>query len=117
MLPVFGTRLVIVFVKPRSDCCGVSLTLSMLLASFASGWSECEIVAVLVSMLGLATVATICSVCGGPIATVPTVHTPVPLLYVPCDGVADAKDTPTGSVSCTVTFVAMSGPAFDNVTV
>ena len=48
-----------------------------------------------------------------PFATVPSEHVTVPLAceQVPCDGVADLYVTPLGSVSVTVTPVALEGPA------
>ena len=48
-----------------------------------------------------------------PLAIVPSAHVTVPLdsAHVPWDGVADPNVTPAGSVSVTVTPVALDGPA------
>ena len=48
-----------------------------------------------------------------PFAIVPSEHVTVPLdcEHVPCEGVAELKVTPAGSVSVTVTPVALDGPA------
>jgi hypothetical protein len=67
--------------------------------------------------LGELTVAVIASVCGVPATTVPIVQSPLLELKLPWLGVADTNDTPPGSESCTVTFVAASGPASNTVTV
>src|SRR5947208_2469026 len=52
-----------------------------------------------------------------PPASVPTLHTPVPLLYEPRLGVAVTNCRPVGSRSLTVTLVAVSGPRSLRVTV
>ena len=68
-------------------------------------------------LVGVLTVAMINNVGFAPLATVPTVHTPVALSYAPCEGVADTKVMPAGNVSVTETLVAESGPALLTVTV
>src|SRR6266446_22370 len=67
-------------------------------------------VAVLVPGFGLVTWASKVKVRAKAV-TVPTVHRPVPLLYVPWLGVAETKAKPAGRASCTVTLVAELGPA------
>src|SRR5262245_6636585 len=57
------------------------------------------------------TVATIWSVALPPLRIVPTVQTPVVLLYAPWLGVAVTSVSPAGKRSLTATFVAVSGPA------
>src|SRR5262245_50387807 len=51
------------------------------------------------------------------LASVPTVQTPVALLYVPRLGVARMNVSPAGRRSLTVTFVAVFGPWFVRVSV
>ena len=51
------------------------------------------------------------SVALAPLLIVPTVHTPVPLLYVPWLGLEETKVRPAGSESATVTLRASLGPA------
>ena len=75
--PTLGVGLLTVLVNARSACCGVSVTLAVLLPGLGSNWSAWLIVAVLVCGSGLTTVAWISSVWGVPTLTVPTVHTPV----------------------------------------
>src|SRR5262249_58704730 len=58
------------------------------------------------------TVTTIATVASAPLAIEPSGHVTTPELsaHVPCDGVADTNETPSGSVSETRTFAAVSGP-------
>src|SRR5437764_1334736 len=57
------------------------------------------------------------SVCGPAVVTVPTLHAPVPAMYVPWLGVAETNVRPAGNRSWTTTFVAESGPLLVRVTV
>ena len=58
------------------------------------------------------------SVADAPFASVPTVHTWVPPLYVvPALGVVTTLVKPAGTLSVTATFVAVAGPLFVIVTV
>ena len=82
----------------------------MLLAATGSNWSEWLIVAVFVTGFGLTTVPLKASVGGADVVTVPTVQSPVALLYVPWLGTADTNDTPAGRRSLTCTPVAVFGP-------
>ncbi len=52
-----------------------------------------------------------------PLATVPSWHVTTPLVWehVPCDGVAESKIIPAGSVSVTTVPVAARGPALPTV--
>ena len=50
-------------------------------------------------------------------STVPTSQTPVPSVYVPWLGKADTNSRPDGSLSRTVTPVAVSAPRFESVIV
>ena len=52
-----------------------------------------------------------------PLPTVPSWHVTVPLVceQVPCDGVAESKIIPAGSVSVTTVPVAARGPALPTV--
>ena len=116
--PTFGVGLSMVLVSDRSATCGVIVTLlwsssvAMPLLGVESGsrWSEAEIWAVLVTATEVPTEAVICRLALAPPASVPTVHTPVPLSYTPA-GVALTNVRPWGSWSVTLTFVAELGPA------
>src|SRR5262245_15472345 len=72
---------------------------------------------VLVCGVALTTLARICRVWGVAVFTVPTVHTPVPLSYVPWLGVADTNVKPAGSRSLSSTLVAAFGPSSRTVPV
>ena len=52
-------------------------------------------------------------------ASVSSAHVTVPLdsVQVPCEGVAESKVTPPGSVSVKLTAVAVAGPEFWTVSV
>ena len=63
------------------------------------------------------TVATIDKVALAPLAKLPIAQTPVPLVYVPVDGVELTKVYPAGSWSVTDTPVAALGPALLAVSV
>ncbi len=116
--PTLGVGLSIVLASDRSATWGVSVTLAwsssvaMLLLGVESGsrWAEAETWAVLVIAAELPTLVVICRVVLAPLATVPTVQTPVVLLYTPA-GEALTNDSPCGSKSVTVTPVAVLGPA------
>src|SRR5262245_54020042 len=108
--PTLGLGWSTVFISCRSACCGVSVALAVLLPVLGSGWSLWLIVAVLVAVAALATVAVRVRVCGVPGLTVPAVQTPVVLLYVPWLGLAETKVSPAGSRSVTCTPVAVDGP-------
>ena len=56
------------------------MALAELLAVSGSNWSAWMMAAVFVCAPGLATKALMISVCGPPVLTVPTVHTPLPAL-------------------------------------
>jgi hypothetical protein len=66
------------------------------------------------------TVAAICSVALAPAplaVRLPTVQTPLAVLYTPWLGLAEANWNPAGSGSLTCTPVAAAGPLFVAVTV
>ncbi len=67
-------------------------------------------VAVLVNVPEIFTVATIDKVALAKLLKLPMVHTPVTLLYVPVDGVALTKVYPLGSISLRTTFVSLLTP-------
>src|SRR5438132_4109080 len=108
--PALGVVLLTVLLKPRSACWGVSVALALLFAVLGSNWSARLIAAVFVCALGLTTWARSCKVCGAPVVTVPTLHRPVPLLYVPWLGAADTKLRPAGNRSLSWTLLALLGP-------
>src|SRR5438876_536945 len=99
-----------VFVRARSAFCGVSVALALLLAPLGSNWSAWLTLAVLTCALELTTLALMVRVALAALARLPTLHTPVPLVYVPWLGVALTKVSPAGSRSLTDTFVAVLGP-------
>src|SRR5262252_6288398 len=115
--PTLGVGSLTVLATARSACCGVSVVLAWLLPGFGSNWSAAVIVAVFVWAEGLTTCARMVSVSGVAAGTVPTLHRPVVLSYVPRLGVADTKARPPGSRSATRTLVAGSGPVLLRVTV
>src|SRR5207253_10997447 len=78
--PTFGVGLSTLFSTARSACCGVSVALLLLLPALGSNWSARLIAAVFICALGLTTVALNVSVRADSVSTVPTVHTPLPLL-------------------------------------
>ena len=78
--PTFGVGFETVLPRARSAYCGFVDVVALLFAGFGSNWSLCETDAVLPGGLGEITVAVIVRVCGDPTLTVPTVHTPEPLL-------------------------------------
>src|SRR6516164_7054001 len=114
--PTFGVGLLTDLVMARSACCGVSVTPALLLPGLGSNWSAAVIVAVLVCGPELTTRAWMVRVSGVAAGTMPTIHRPVVLLYVPRLGVADTKVRPPGSRSVTATLVAASGPLLVKVT-
>src|SRR5262249_11289000 len=115
--PTLGVGLLTLLPTARSAFCGVSVALPLLLAVLGSNWSAWLTLAVLDRALGESTRAWICRVATVPLATAPTVHRPVVLLYVPWLGVAPTKNRPLGSRSVTWTPLASSGPALLRVTV
>ena len=73
--PTFGVASLTVLSTARSAArCGVSVALAPLFPLTGSNWSEWEIVAVFVRASGETTRASIASVCGVVVVTVPTVH-------------------------------------------
>src|SRR4029453_5265495 len=80
-VPWVGVALLTVLVTARSAAFGITVTLAELLAAVGSNWSEWLMVAVFVVDATLATVAWMVRVAGVPGLTVPTVQTPVALLY------------------------------------
>ena len=72
--PTFGVASLTVLLTARSARCGVSVALALLLPVTGSNWSEWEIVAVFVRASGETTRASIASVWGVVVVTVPTVH-------------------------------------------
>src|SRR5262245_58259533 len=97
--PTFGDGLLTVLASARSACCGVTLALPPLLVVTGSNWSLWLIDAAFVRASGLDTTAWISRVRGLAVVTVPTVQTPVLLLYVPWLGAADTNVSPIGSRS------------------
>src|SRR6516162_6633445 len=95
--PTLGVALLTDFDRDRSDCCGVSVALAVLLPVLGSNWSLWLTAAVFVFPSGLTTLARICRVCGTAAVTVPTVHTPVLETYVPWLGVALTNVNPAGN--------------------
>src|SRR5262249_33321516 len=116
MSPTLGVGLLTCLPTTRSACCGVTVEPAWLLPGLGSNWSAWLIVAVLVCSLGLATTAWSWSVAVASLASMPTVHTPVTLLYIPWLGTADTKLRPGGSRSVSWTLVAASGPLLPTVT-
>src|SRR5262245_36215237 len=72
--PTLGVELLTSFAMDRSACCGVSVTLAVLLAGIGSNWSLWLMAAVLVCGLGLTIWALKVSVALLPPARFPTVH-------------------------------------------
>src|SRR5687768_6221399 len=91
LLPSVGVRVDAVLVIDRSAE-GVGTGVSVSVLSLGSG-SGVVVVTVAVFAYGPAafTVTTIESVAPAPLTMLPTVHTPVPLVYVPWLGVAETK--------------------------
>ena len=75
--PTLGRGSSTVFCSFRSACWGVSATSAWLLPESGSNWSAAEMVAVLVSVPGPATVALRVSVGANEVPTVPTDQRPV----------------------------------------
>src|SRR3954454_25332249 len=100
----------------RSACCGVSVTVSVLLIRFASYWSEWLTDAFEVVAMELVTFATIVRVWVEPLLTAPTFQTPLLLVNVPAP-VLEMNDRPTGNTSDSDTLVAVFGPELVTVTV
>src|SRR5262249_47156559 len=115
--PTLGVVLLTDLAMATSACCGVVVAAAELLPGSGSNWSLWLIVAVLVWALALLMVARLVSVSGVVAGTVPTLHRPVVLSYVPRLGVAETKVRPPGSRSVTATSVAASGPALVRVIV
>ncbi len=96
--PTLGVGSLTVLDRTRLACWGFSVELALLFAGLGSNWSEWLIVAVLVWAWGLPTTTVKRSVSGGAVVvTVPTVHTPVLLSYVPWLGRSETNKTPGGS--------------------
>src|SRR6478609_7098815 len=101
-VPRFGVALLTVLASCRSaDGCALSEAEPALLPVFGSNWSPALFVAVLVIEPGVSTVAVMSSVAFAPFTSAPTVHRPVLLSYVPCDGVDDTYSRPLGNASRT----------------
>src|SRR5262249_44010787 len=92
--PTLGVASLTDLATARSAWCGVSVALAVLFPGSGSNWSAWLIVAVFVCALALDTRAAMISVCGAAVDTVPTVHSPVVLLYVPALGAADTNVNP-----------------------
>src|SRR5581483_2729643 len=78
--PTLGAALLTVLVIARSALCGVTGALSMLFVVSESNWSRWVMLTMFSWELGLTTVAVILNVAVPPLATLPTVHSPVLLL-------------------------------------
>src|SRR5690348_7465107 len=111
LVPRFGVGLLTVLVTCRSaDGLALIIAEPALLPVFGSNWLPAVFVAVFVMLPGVSTVTVICSVALLPLFRAPTVHTPVPCTYVPCDGSDETYSTPPGKASVIATPVALFGP-------
>ena len=88
-----------------------------LVRAAGSAGSPAVLWGVVVVVLAVRPVAVMCRVAVWLFVKAPTVHTPVPDTYVPCDGIDDTYCSPLGSASVTTTPVALFGPLFVAVTV
>src|SRR5262249_19202473 len=108
--PTLGRALLTILPTCASASCGLTDAVSLLLVRSGAHWSTPVVLAVFVCGLGVFTREVMVSVWVAPKATAPTVQVRVAGSKLPADGDDDRKLTPTGSTSCTMTPVALSGP-------
>src|SRR5262249_739909 len=126
--PTLGRALLTTLTRARSACWGLTEAVPLLLAGVGSNWSEGLTLAGLALGCGLVARGgwgevgagaggVVGGVGGGGGLAVARVEIVVVVVYVPGVGGAEARARPAGSVSCTATLVAGSGPALVSVMV
>src|SRR5437016_2018469 len=113
--PTVGVGLLTTWVRTRSDARTRTETESRLLPGTLSVWSSALMAArfrIVVPPVPVLTVADSASVATLPFARLPTVHRPVPAVYVPRLGVLEEYVKPAGRRSVSFTPVAGWGPLF-----
>src|SRR4029077_17403764 len=101
----------------RSGAWPVIVTLALSLVRSGSVSFSAVLVAVFVSEPVVVTVAVRLNVTEAPLPIAPMFHTPVPLVYVPCEGTDETYVSPAGSWSVTTTPLAFEGPLLVTVIV
>src|SRR5262245_63604008 len=108
--PRFGVASLTTLVTARSDFCGVTVVLAVLLLVSGSNWSAAVTLATFVTEFAPVTRASRVRTAWAPDPSEPTFQAPVALAYVPWLGAAETNVKPAGSRSLRRTPVAPLGP-------